>query len=445
MRRLFFAALGVAAALSSSGASAEGRQKFEFWYGLTGQLGDVIQKQCDLFNASQDKYEADCVGQGGYDKAEQNTIAAYRAKQQPTVVQIYDAGTLNFMLSGAIYPADKFNEDFKIGIDWSKYYPAIHDFYATSKGTLWSFPYNSSTSVLYWNKDDWAKIGKTTPPRTWQDLGADIEAMKKAGVPCGFAHDFDTWPVLEQFSGINDVPLATEDNGFKGLDAELVFNKTIFVDFMKLVKGWVDDGSAKIVTLQTGKNKDQAFADGSCASIVNSIADYSAILAVEKPGLNFGVAELPVYEGHARHNSAIGGASLWVMAGKSQAEYEAAAAFIKYITAPVTGEQYIVDNTGYIPVTTAGEQILDDNGFYKNPKHVGREVAIQSLTASAVGPLTHGIRLGNFTAIRTIIRSELEAAFTGQKDMQTAMDSAVAQGNDVLRRYQQTMRGKTMP
>ena len=221
---------------------AEGRQKIEFWYGLTGQLGDVVQNQCKLFNDSQDKYEAVCVGQGGYDKAEQNTIAAYRSHQQPTIVQIYDAGTVNFLLSGAVYPADKFDQDYKLNIDWKSYYPAIRDFYGTSKGTMWSFPYNSSTAVLYWNKDEWKKIGKTEAPKTWDEFGEDLAALKKAGVACPFAHDFDTWPILEQFSAINDVPVATEDNGFKGLDAKLTFNHTIFVDFMKDVKRWVDDG-----------------------------------------------------------------------------------------------------------------------------------------------------------------------------------------------------------
>ena len=445
MRRLLLASTALAAAVAAaSGADAADRQKFEFWYGLTGQLGDVVQNECKLFNGSQDRYEAVCVGQGGYDKAEQNTIAAYRAHQQPTVVQVYDAGTVNFLLSGAIYPADKFNKDYDLGVDFGKYYAPIRDFYGTSNGTMWSFPYNSSTAVLYWSKDAWKKIGKTEAPKTWAEFGQDIAALKKAGVDCGFATDFDSWPILEQFSAVNDVPVATEDNGFKGLDAQLVFNHTIFVDFIKDVKGWVDDGSAKIVTVQGGKSKDQAFADGSCASTLNSVADYSTIKGLEKPGFSWGVAELPVYRGE-RHNSTIGGASLWVMDGKSKEEYQAAAAFLKYITAPKTGEEYIVDNTGYIPVTTAGQQILDDNGFYKDAKHAGREVAIASLTASPVGPLTRGIRLGNFTSIRTIVRSELEAAFTGKKDVQAAMDAAVDQGNEVLRRYAQTMKGKTLP
>lgn len=444
-RLALLAAASLAAVLASGPASAAERIKFDFWYGLTGPLGEVVQKHCDLFNQSQDKYEAVCTGQGGYDKAEQNTIAAYRAKQQPTVVQIYDAGTVNFLLSGAVVPAPEFAAEHGLAIDWKAYFPAIADYYATSKGEMWSFPYNSSTAVMYWNKDLLAKVGKTEAPKTWEEFGADLVALKAAGVACPFATDFDTWPILEQFSAIHDLPVATRDNGYGGLDAELVFNKTKFADLVKDISAWVKDGEAVIMTQQTGKTKTQGFADGSCAFMLNSIADHSTIGKTAVEGLNWAPAMLPVYEGFQRHNSVIGGASLWVMKGKSAAEYEAAAAFLKYVTAPETGERYIAENTGYIPVTTNGFELLTKEGFYAEPSHAGREIAIASLTASEVGPLTHGIRLGNFTAIRTAIRSELEAAFTGKKDPQVALDDAVAAGNDILRRYEQTFRGVALP
>jgi sn-glycerol 3-phosphate transport system substrate-binding protein len=109
--RLSAAAILAAATLASSAAGAQERIKFEMWYGLTGQLGERTAETCKRFNESQTKYEAVCVGQGGYDKAEQNTIAAYRSKQHPTVVQIYDAGTVNFMLSGAVKPAVTFAKE----------------------------------------------------------------------------------------------------------------------------------------------------------------------------------------------------------------------------------------------------------------------------------------------------------------------------------------------
>jgi sn-glycerol 3-phosphate transport system substrate-binding protein len=358
MKPISLLAMAASAVALASAAQAQERTKFEFWYGLTGQLGEVMDKHCAAFNASQDKYEAVCVGQGGYDKAEQNTIAAYRAQQHPTVVQIYDAGTVNFMLSGAVYPAVKFAEDYGIDVDWNGYFPGIANYYATSTGEMWSFPYNSSTAVFYWNKDAWAKIGKDKAPETWAEFAEDLKALHAAGVECGFAFDFDTWMNMEQFSAINGLPIATMDNGYGGLGAELVFHQTAFVDHMKSFKEWMDAGYARIQTSQVGKNLTQSFADGTCASTTTSIANHGVIKDTQVAGLNWDVAMLPVLEAGSRTNSLVGGASLWIMEGKSKEEYEAAAAFIKYVTAPETGEKFMVENTGYIPVTTAGFELL---------------------------------------------------------------------------------------
>ncbi len=437
----------VAATLASAplSASAAERVKFDFWYGLTGALGEVIANQCKLFNESQDRYEAVCTGQGGYDKAEQNTIAAYRAKQQPALVQLYDAGTVNFMLSGAVYPANKFAKDFNISIDWSDYIPAISNFFGTSKGELWSLPYNNSTALMYYNKDALAKIGKSEPPATLEELTDDLKAMKAAGYDCGFGINFDPWVSLEQFSYIHGVPLATKNNGYDGLDAELVYNKTKLVDFIKLERSWVDNGYAKIMTQQTGKSIVESFADGTCQFIYTSVGDHSTITQTHKDSVHWGDAFLPVFAGTKRLNSAIGGASVWIMAGKSHETYEAVAAFVKYITDSETGVNYIAHNTGYIPVTKSAFKILSDQGFYKDPKYAGREVAFASLTASEVTPLSRGVRLGNYTAIRSAFQSEFQSILNGQKDVQAGLDDAVKAGNEILRRYEQTFKGKELP
>ncbi len=444
MKNAIIAAVAAAALLGSSGAEAQQRIKFEYWYGLTGQLGEILEQHCKRFNDAQQKFEAVCVGQGGYDKAEQNTIAAYRSKQHPTVVQIYDAGTVNFMLSGAIYPANQFAKDFSIDIDWSNYFPGIANYYATSKGEMWSFPYNSSTALLYWNKDAWAKIGKTKAPETIEEWFDDLRKMKAAGVECGFGFDYDTWMPLEQFSAIHNLPIATKANGYGGLDAELVFNKTKFADYMKDWKKLLDEGVARIQTAQVGKTIVQSFTDGTCASVLSSVANHGVVGSTAKPGLNWGVAMLPVYKDFKRHNSLVGGASLWVMQGKSRQEYEGAAALMKFLSTPEEALWYSTANA-YIPVTKTGFDFMNKNGFYQDPKHAGRELAITSLTFTPPTENSRGIRLGNFTQIRAEIRSELEAAFTGKKDMQVALDEAAARSNQILRRFEQTFKGKTLP
>jgi sn-glycerol 3-phosphate transport system substrate-binding protein len=442
--RIAAAAIAAGLMLAAGAGSAQERQKFEFWHGLTGKLGEITEKHCARFNKSQDKYQANCVGQGGYDRAEQNTIAAFRSKQHPTLVQIYDAGTVNFMLSGAIYPANQLVKDFNLKVDWANYFPGIANYYATSKGEMWSFPYNSSTALFYWNKDLYAKAGLTEAPKTIEEWDSALAKLKGAGVECGFAFDFDTWMPLEQFSAIHNIPLASKNNGYDGLDAELMFNKTKFADYMKLWKSWLDKGYAKIQTAQVGKTLQQAFGDGSCATILTSVANHGVIGGLVNKGFNWDVAMLPVYAGTQRHNSLVGGASLWTLQGKSKAEYEAAAAYLQFIALP-TEEEWFAAQTGYIPVTKTGYDYLVKNGFYEQPGIKGREVAMQSLTFTPPNAITRGIRLGNFTQVRAEIRAELEAAFTGKKEMQAALDDAVARSNSLLRRFEQTFKGKQLP
>jgi sn-glycerol 3-phosphate transport system substrate-binding protein len=444
MKHALYAAAALAALCLPQGAQAQQRIKFEYWYGLTAQLGEIMVDHCKRFNESQTKYEAVCIGQGGYDKAEQNTIAAYRSKQQPTLVQIYDAGTVNFMLSGAIYPANQLVKDFNMTVDWADYFPGVANYYATSKGEMWSFPYNSSTALLYWNKDAWAKIGKTKGPETIEEWFSDLRKMKAAGVECGLAFDYDTWMPLEQFSAIHNLPIATKNNGYDGLDAEVTFNKTRFVDYMKDWKKLQDEGIARVQTAQTGKTLNQAFADGSCASILTSVANHGVIGQTAVPGLNWGVAMLPVYEGTKRQNSLVGGASLWIMAGKSKEEYEAAAAYLAFLAKPEEA-LWFSTVTGYIPIRTSGFKYLMDNKFYEDKKYAGRELAIASLTATPPSPLSRGIRLGNFTQIRAEIRAELEAAFTGKKEMQQALNDAADRSNQILRRFEQTFKNRQLP
>ena len=107
MKLAYASATALAVALSTSAVSAEGKVTFEYWYGLSGQLGDAVQQTCDRFNASQDQYEIVCIGQDGYANAVQNSIAAFRAGQHPTVVQAYDAGTADLMMSGEFYPVHR--------------------------------------------------------------------------------------------------------------------------------------------------------------------------------------------------------------------------------------------------------------------------------------------------------------------------------------------------
>jgi sn-glycerol 3-phosphate transport system substrate-binding protein len=438
-----FASLAAIAAATMAGP-AFAKTKVELWQGLTGDLGDAVTEVCQRFNASQQDYELVCTSQGSYDAAVQNSIAAFRAQKHPTIVQVFDAGTLDLMLSGAFLPATKLMADNGYQVKWDDYFPGIANYYATSSGELYSFPFNSSTALFYYNKDALAKIGQAEPPKTWEEVETTARALKAAGYECPFAFEYDTWQILEQFSAIHDQPIATMDNGYKGLNGELVFNKTKFADLITFLKKGFDEGIYQIKVKDTGQTLTEAFAAGTCQMAQFSVASHGTVTKTQPEGMNWDVQPLPVFAGTTRKNSLVGGASLWVLSGKSAEEYKGAAAFLNFIAQP---EQALFwsTRTGYIPVTRSGYDGMVASGFYNDKPYKGRERAIESLTASDVGPNSRGIRLGGYIQIRKETRDALQAIFANQMSVEAGLQQAVDRGNAILRRFEKTYEGKALP
>lgn len=428
----------------AAATQAESKTKFELWQGLTGDLGDAVNEVCKRFNDSQADFEIVCTSQGSYDAAVQNAIAAYRAGKQPTIVQVFDAGTLDLMLSDAFVPAKKLMEDSGHKINWDDYFPGIADYYSTSTGELYSFPFNSSTALFYYNRDAFAKIGKTEAPKTWEEVEETSRALKAADYECPFAFEYDTWQIMEQFSAIHSQPIATMSNGYEGLGAELTINKTKFADYVSFLKKGFDEGIYQIKVKDTGQTITEAFASGNCQMAQFSVASHGTVTKTQKEGMNWDVTMLPVFAGTERKNSLVGGASLWTLAGKTAEEYKGAAAFYAFIATPESAEFWST-RTGYIPVTKSGFEAMKAKGFYDKAPYKGRETALASLTASEVTALSRGIRLGGFIQIRKEVRDALQGIFAGQMTVEAGLQQAVDRGNAILRRFEKTYANKKLP
>ncbi len=429
-------------ALTAGAASAE-KIKFEYWYGLTGDLGEVVKETCNRFNASQAEYEAVCIGQDGYEKAVQNTIAAFRADKHPTLLQSFDAGTADLMLSGEFYPVTKLMADTGVAIDWSDYFPGIANYYSSSAGEFFSMPWNSSTPVYYFNKDIFAKAGVTEAPLTWEGMEAALVKVKESGAACGLAYAPSSWIDLEQFSMAHNIPVASNNNGYDGLNTELLYNTTLHVQHMENIQRWIDGGFATIRTQAAGKTARDSFVEGECAVFFSSIADHNTVHKL-KPAFAWDVQMIPTYEASVRHNTVVGGASLWVLSGKTDEEYKAAATYLAFL-ASKPEQQFLLENSGYIPVTKSTYDALLAEGFYAKEPFINRDIAMKSLTYTEPGPLTKGLRLGGMIQVRSEWTAEVEAALAGQKPMKEALDTAVSRGNDILARFAKTYEGKSFP
>ena len=427
-------AAGIAALmLAGSTASAEPIE-IQWWHAMGGQLGDKVNQIASDFNKTQSDYKIVPVYKGTYTETLTQAIAAFRAGQQPDIVQVFEVGTATMMAAkGAVYPVYQLMADTGQPFDPKAYLPPVYGYYATSDGKLLSMPFNSSTPVFYWNKDAFQRAGLDPEkgPKTWPEVAEDAKKLLAAGFTCGFTTGWQTWIQLENFSAWHNKPFATKEDGYGGLDTQLVFNGDLQVRHINQFAEWEKD---KIFVYGGREDKpNDLFASGQCPMHFGSSGAAGGFLRAK---LNFGIGMLPYWPDvpGAPQNSIIGGATLWVMQGKPKDHYKGVAEFFTYISSPEVQADWH-QSTGYVPITLAAYELTRKQGFYeKNP---GRDIAVLQLTNKPPTENSRGLRLGNFVQIRDVEDEELEAVWSGKKTAKEALDAAVQRGNELLRKFQQ--------
>jgi sn-glycerol 3-phosphate transport system substrate-binding protein len=404
--------------------------EISWWHAMTGVNGERINKFSADFNASQTKYHVTATYKGTYTEAMNAVIAAFRANQQPEIVQVFEVGTQSMMMSGAIYPVYQLMTDTGHNVDWSGFIQPVLSYYFTTDNHLLSLPFNSSTPILYYNIDAFTKAGLKGPPKTWQQMDEYVNKLTASGQKCAYTTSWQTWVHLENYTALHGLWFATEDNGFKSLDAKLEFNNPVVVKHFELLQRWVKEGAMSYEG--RGATPDPAFSSGKCAMQTGSSANFGNYTRDSK--FKWAAAPLPIETGYPIRNSTIGGATLWVLKGHSQAENEGTAAFLNYL-ASVPVQVFWHEATGYVPITLAAYDQAKKDGYYKaNPV---QEIAIEQLTRVKPTPVSRGLRLGNLVQIRDVMDEESENIWSGKKTAQQGLDDMVRRGNELLRQFQQ--------
>jgi sn-glycerol 3-phosphate transport system substrate-binding protein len=114
---------------------------------------------------------------------------------------------------GAIKPVSQVMKDAGEKFDQKAYIPAVAGYYTSSKGEMLSFPFNSSTTVFYYNKDAFKKAGISAPPKTWPEVMQYAAKLKASGQNCAYTTDWQSWVQLESFSAWHNTLFATKNNG----------------------------------------------------------------------------------------------------------------------------------------------------------------------------------------------------------------------------------------
>ncbi|MDC6166661.1 sn-glycerol-3-phosphate ABC transporter substrate-binding protein UgpB [Paucibacter sp. XJ19-41] len=423
------------AALLAAGiaSSAQAQTEVQWWHSMGGALGDWVNDLAKDFNASQKDYKIVPTFKGSYDESMTAAIAAFRAGNAPHILQVFEVGTATMMASkGAVVPVGEVMKKAGVSFDPGAYVPAVAGYYTAPNGQMLSFPFNSSTTVLHYNKDALkaAGVNPDQPPKTWSEVALVAAKLKASGHKCPFTTSWQSWTQLESFSAWHNVEFATKGNGFGGVDTRLTFNSPLHVRHIENMANMAKQGL--FVYKGRGNAADATYVSGECAMTTGSSALYGNTKRNAK--FAFGISSLPYYHdvAGAPQNTVIGGASLWVMSGKKAEEYKGVAQFFAFLSKPEEAAKSH-QRTGYLPLTKASYDMTEKSGFYKaNP---GTDVSVEQMIRKTTDK-SRGIRLGNFVQIRTIIDEEMEQVWGGKKSAKEGLDAAVKRGNEQLERFQ---------
>jgi sn-glycerol 3-phosphate transport system substrate-binding protein len=436
LKKLSIALALSASAMAASLSAASAQTEIQWWHAMTGANNDVIVRLAEEFNAAQKDYKVVPAYKGSYADTLNAGIAAFRAGNAPHIMQVFEVGTATMMgARGAVKPVQDLMKEAGEAFDPNSYLPAIAGYYSTLKGEMLSFPFNSSSAVMWYNRDALKKIGLNEPPKTWPEVFEAGKKFKAAGFDkCGFSSAWITWVNIEQLGAWHNTPIGTKANGMEGFDTTFQINSPLFERHLtNLVASQKDGVFSYSGRTNTGEGR---FTSGECPIMLTSSAFFGNVRANAK--FDWANAPMPYYPDvpGAPQNSIIGGASLWVMGGKSAAEYKGVAKFFTFLS-DVDRQVKLHTESGYLPITKAAYAKVKATDFYQKNPHL--ETPLLQLNNKEPTANSRGLRFGSLVQIRDIWSEEIEAALNGQKAPKAALDAAVERGNAMLRQFERTV------
>ena len=289
-----------------------------------------------------------------------------------------------------------------------------------AKGKLVALPILYSTPVMFYNKNAFrkAKLDPEQPPKTWFEMQGALDKLQSAGYTCPYTSSWPVWVHVDNVSSVSGVPAATD----KGA---LSFNGLPQVKHIAMMATWTKAGYFKLFGRRDEAS--QKFNNGECAMITTDSREHVDFR--DAKGVELGVAPLPyhddVYGG--RQNSLADGASLWVGAGRSVAEYKQAAKFVSFLLSPEMQVE-MVRVYGALPLTAAGRAAARSK-LLNNDGDRTLQVAYESLKGN--GPKSN-LRVANVDAVRILTAEELEKVWADKEPAKAALDASVSRGNALL-------------
>jgi sn-glycerol 3-phosphate transport system substrate-binding protein len=444
------AACGGGAAPSSGGATPSGASdmsalapaktvkpaaEITWWHAMGGVLGEAVNKIVAGFNASQSNVKVTTVYQGNYDDLLAKLNTAIASNSAPALVQVYDIGQAYMRDSGQLIPMQAFIDRDRFAT--TDFESAVINYYKY-QDKLQSMPFNSSSAMLYYNKDAFTEVGldPNKPPVTFTEVADAAKKLTKkdasgATVRYGFGPSIYGW-LFEQLMATSGALYADNGNGRDNRATKVVYNNAAGKAILDWWKAGVDGG----YFFNPGVDNDgaaNAFNAQKTAMYIESTARLRGHINTVAGKFQIGTGIYPRPDGRPREGgNIIGGASLYIMKSRPVEEQQAAWEFVKYAMTPAVQAQWQSD-TGYYPIVKAAyDQGPSKEWSTKYPQFL---TAITQIRESPQNRATNGAVLGVMPQARQRTQKMIESVLLGQATTQAALDAAAADMNTAIDKY----------
>jgi len=402
-----------------------------FWHAMSGSKTAIVDGYAKEFMEMHPEITIEPVYSGSYAETVTKGLAAIKARKPPVLLMSYEVGTQTMLDSGAIIPVYQLN---KGEFNFDEITEPILKYYSVN-GNLNSMPFNSSTAMMYYNKDMFRAAGldPESPPTTFDEVAEYSKIIMDAGLASGgISFGWPAW-ILEQMHAYHNKFYANNENGRNGERAsEVLLNGKLGVEILTEWQQWAKDGVLSYGG-RTYKANDP-FIAGEFSMLLQSTSSLAGI--IKSSDFEVGTAFLPSLPGYEKGNSVIGGASIWVLKGHSDEVNAAAWEFLQYLAEKDNAVAWH-KKTGYFPVNKDAYNTLVDEGWFENDMRF--RTAFDQILNGSDSTAATGALLGNFVQIRDIVGAAIEEVVVNMQDPKTILDSTKVKCDQVLSDYISTV------
>lgn len=406
---------------------ASAKEKIIFWHAMGGNFQPTLNKIVEEYNKSQDKIEVEALYQGSYQEALNKFKSVQGTDKAPALIQLNEISTEYMYNSGAITPMQEFVK--KDNYDLTKLEDTLINYY-TINGTLYSMPFNSSASILLYNKDAFKEVclDPEKAPKSYKELAEAAKKLTKGTERYGFAMIMDAW-FIEQLLANENTLYVNEENGRAGKSPTAVAYNG---EKIKTIFNWLNDMYRDNTATSYGKeyqNTRAAFLSGKVSMYIDSSAGIQQL--TELANFEIGSAYVPSENGEFT-GVPIGGASLWITNSVSDEKQAAAWDFVKYAVSKESQALW-ASSTGYYSVNKEAYDLdLLKKDLEKTPQKL---VAVNEIKDTQKTAATSGAIVGVFPELRKVMTDSMEKVYVGKEKIDKIIDKMVKESDRIVKRY----------